>query len=30
MDTKAKTYRYLDEEELAAQKQASKKAGAHK
>lgn len=30
MDVIAKTYRYLDEEELAAQKQASKKAGAHK
>ena len=30
MDTIAKTYRYLDEEELTVQKQASKTAGAHK
>lgn len=30
MDAIAKTYRYLDEEELAAQKQASKKPGAQK
>lgn len=30
MDTIAKTYRYLDEEELSAQKQSSKAAGAHK
>ncbi|CAH1904102.1 Type IV pilus biogenesis protein PilO [Candidatus Nitrotoga sp. HW29] len=30
MDTIAKTYRYLDEEELTAQKQSSKTAGAHK
>lgn len=30
MDTIAKTYRYLDEEELTAQKQSSKAAGAHK
>ena len=30
MDTTAKTYRYLDEEELTVQKQSSKTAGAHK
>ena len=30
MDTIAKTYRYLDEEELTLQKQSSKTAGAHK
>ncbi|MEO6423695.1 MAG: type 4a pilus biogenesis protein PilO [Candidatus Nitrotoga sp.] len=30
MDTVAKTYRYLDEEELSAQKLSSKAAGAHK
>lgn len=30
MDTIAKTYRYLDEEELTVQKQSSKTAGAHK
>lgn len=30
MDTTAKTYRYLDEEELTAQKQSSKTAGARK
>ncbi|MDP1679063.1 MAG: type 4a pilus biogenesis protein PilO, partial [Candidatus Nitrotoga sp.] len=30
MDTIAKTYRYLDEEELTAQKQSSKTAGARK
>ena len=30
MDTIAKTYRYLDEEELTVQKQSSKKAGALK
>jgi len=30
MDATAKTYRYLDENELAAQKRASKSAGAKK
>lgn len=30
MDTIAKTYRYLDEEELTVQKQSSKASGAHK
>ncbi|WP_239797569.1 type 4a pilus biogenesis protein PilO [Candidatus Nitrotoga arctica] len=30
MDTIAKTYRYLDDEELTVQKQSSKTAGAHK